>query len=579
MASVYRKTVTRKLPADAELFTRKGERFAQWKDGKGKRQSAPVFENREGSLRVRIESGTFVAKYRDGQGIVREFSTGCRSKDGAMAVLKGLTDRAEKVKSGILTTAEDAISHHVQTPIGEHVEAYLTHHRNRGSSPTHLEGIQIRLDRLVREVPFVRLSDIREDAISRWLSARLKENMAARTRNSYLEVIKAFCSWCVQTDRLASNPLGKVRKADQQTDRRIVRRAMTEEELRRLLYVATWRPLAEFGRDAVAKDPSERKSARDTWTKAPLTIDALSAAVERAREKLKDNPTFIAKMERRGRQRALVYKTLVITGLRRGELASLTVGSLHLDGPVPYAALEAASAKNRQATEIPLRDDLAADLRVWMTDKLEALSGPTVPLTGSLQSLPLDMPLLDVPRQLVKTLDRDLAVAGISKIDDRGHSLDVHALRHSFGTLLSVGGVAPRIAQAAMRHSSIVLTMNVYTDPRLLDVRQALDALPSLPLNGSPQQDRQRAKATGTDDHRSVAPTVAPNLGKRCILGSTADNSADWAVSAKGQKNPDKASASRGFPERARQDSNLQPLVPKTSALSIELRTHNRKSA
>ena len=71
MASVYRKTVTRKLPAGAELFTRKGERFARWKDGKGKRQTAPVFEGRDGSLRVRMESGTYIAKYRDGQGIVR----------------------------------------------------------------------------------------------------------------------------------------------------------------------------------------------------------------------------------------------------------------------------------------------------------------------------------------------------------------------------------------------------------------------------------------------------------------------------------------------------------------------------
>jgi hypothetical protein len=29
-----------------------------------------------------------------------------------------------------------------------------------------------------------------------------------------------------------------------------------------------------------------------------------------------------------------------------------------------------------------------------------------------------------------------------------------------------------------MRHSDIKLTMNVYTDPKLLDVRAALDALP-----------------------------------------------------------------------------------------------------
>jgi hypothetical protein len=34
------------------------------------------------------------------------------------------------------------------------------------------------------------------------------------------------------------------------------------------------------------------------------------------------------------------------------------------------------------------------------------------------------------------------------------------------------------VAQAAMRHSSIDLTMNIYTDPTLLDVAGAINALP-----------------------------------------------------------------------------------------------------
>ena len=45
-----------------------------------------------------------------------------------------------------------------------------------------------------------------------------------------------------------------------------------------------------------------------------------------------------------------------------------------------------------------------------------------------------------------------------------------------------MAGVPPRVAQAAMRHSSIHLTMNVYTDPTLLDVGGAINALPDLSL-------------------------------------------------------------------------------------------------
>jgi hypothetical protein len=127
--------------------------------------------------------------------------------------------------------------------------------------------------------------------------------------------------------------------------------------------------------------------------------------------------------------------------------------------------------------------------------------------------------VFNVPDALVKILDRDLVAAGlarrvegpdgkvrIDKRDDRGRTLDVHALRTTFGTLLSKDGVAPQTAQAAMRHSDIRLTMGVYTDPKLLDVRGALDALPSLPLAGAHQ-----AKATGTEGPASSACTAACN--------------------------------------------------------------------
>jgi integrase len=77
--------------------------------------------------------------------------------------------------------------------------------------------------------------------------------------------------------------------------------------------------------------------------------------------------------------------------------------------------------------------------------------------------------------------------ADISKRDERGRTVDLHALRHTFGTHLSKNGVAPRTAQAAMRHSSLDLTMNVYTDPSLLDVAGALEALPKLPLSRAVQ--------------------------------------------------------------------------------------------
>ena len=116
---------------------------------------------------------------------------------------------------------------------------------------------------------------------------------------------------------------------------------------------------------------------------------------------------------------------------------------------------------------------------------------------GRRPTLPPDTPIFTVPAGLVRILDRDLQLAGIPKRDERGRTVDVHAMRHTFGTLLSKGGVTPRTAQAAMRHSDVNLTMNTYTDPKLLDVAGAMEALPALPLGAGPQREAVAAKCNG----------------------------------------------------------------------------------
>ena len=216
---------------------------------------------------------------------------------------------------------------------------------------------------------------------------KIELGMAARTRNSCLTALKGFCTWCVKNRRLTSNPLASVAKADEQSDWWKIRRAMTEAELARLLYVALWRPLAEYGRETVRKPASKVTGKRKTWNPAQLAFKTIDAAVDRAREKLAENPERIAELE----------------------------------------------------------------------------------------------------------------VAGIPKKDDQGRTIDVHALRHTFGTMLSQNGVAPRTAQAAMRHSKIDLTVNLYTDPRLLDVAGAMDALPTMSLTSDLAVTPERVTLTGTD--------------------------------------------------------------------------------
>ena len=95
MGTVFKKTFTKPLPADAELFTREGQQFARWKDAKGKTRKALVTASKDGQPRILIEAKTYTAKYRDGDRIVREVSTGCRDEQAARSVLADLERRAE----------------------------------------------------------------------------------------------------------------------------------------------------------------------------------------------------------------------------------------------------------------------------------------------------------------------------------------------------------------------------------------------------------------------------------------------------------------------------------------------------
>jgi len=536
MGTVFKKTATKPLPAGAKIIVRKGEQLAEWTDRKGKRKTAPLTTGRDGSPRIVITARTYTAKYRDGTGIVREVATGCRDESAARSILTDLEKRADKVRSGIRSVAEDSAIDHQGTPLADHFAAYLLSMESAGVCKMHRDNVRRALRRLAADCGFRRLGDLRREALEQWLVGREKAGMGARTRNTYRAAAVAFCNWCMETGRLLVNPLARVAKAAEDTDPRRQRRALTEDELRRLLDVAQRRPLAEYGRLTVRKPKDQTdgkaKRKRSTWTKLPLSAEDLDAATDRARQRLAKNPELVAAMESLGWERALIYKTLVLTGLRKGELASLAVGQLVLDADPAFLVLDAADEKNREGNSIPLRADLAADLRQWLADKAkaaqEATAGQVLRMPTAGLTLPADTPVFHVPRDLVRILNRDLAAAGIPKRDERGRTVDVHALRHCFGTLLSRAGVAPRTAQAAMRHSSLDLTMNTYTDPKLLDVAGAVESLPSLPLRPEDGQSTASAlelSATGTEDSRAsrFAPKFAPTTGKPCISGSILD--------------------------------------------------------
>ena len=112
--------------------------------------------------------------------------------------------------------------------------------------------------------------------------------------------------------------------------------------------------------------------------------------------------------------------------------------------------------------------------------------------------------------ELSMDLNRDRAVSGVAKQDGRDRVVDFHSLRHAIATNRSKVDVSPSVAQAAMCHSSIDLTMNVYTDPRLLDVQDdAANAKRSLSSTDSERKEWDRWDSNPEPkDYESSALTV-----------------------------------------------------------------------
>jgi integrase len=497
VGSLRRKYATKALPVGAVIVIKRGRRVARWTGRPGTVHEAEVVVGRDGSERIKVDTKCWYAKYLRADGTQDERTTGCRDKRMASQLLAEWEAQEEKIKSGLASAADFVRAASGQAPLASHLDSYVSHLATAGTTERHQRETRAKIERIAADCGWRRLSEVTGNGFAHWLDLRHSEGMGATTRNRHVEALRAFVRWAVKAGRLATDPLVSVDKVDARADRRRERRALTADELARLLQAARERPLHEI--HIVTRGPNK---------------DKLGA---------KPSARSVARATALGHERALIYKTLTLTGLRRGELASLTVARAVLDDDRPHLLLDAADEKSRRGARIELRDDLAEDLRGWLRDRLErarraaAAKGHTPPLR-----LDPNAKLLEVPTSLVKILDRDLKFAKIAKKDDLGRTIDVHSLRHSHASHLARAGVPLRTAQAAMRHSDPKLTANSYQDPHLIDVRGALDALPALPLDGGVHDNEVAAlrRAVGGDAEGAVrlAPGLAPTSVQTCTF-------------------------------------------------------------
>ncbi len=121
--------------------------------------------------------------------------------------------------------------------------------------------------------------------------------------------------------------------------------------------------------------------------------------------------------------RAAVYQTILYTGLRRNEINGLRWSDFDFSATPAQLKVPSSLAKNRKASTHYLRPELTDTLARF---RPEGAKPGDYAFRGQVPT--------------VTTLKRDLGKAGIPFEDERGRRIDLHALRTTFGTLLSASG-------------------------------------------------------------------------------------------------------------------------------------------
>jgi len=245
MATVYRKKIIRPMPDGAQIVAQRGRQFACWYDGRGQRRMAEIAVGRDGVVRIATRTATYYARYRDGNGRRQDVPTGCRDETAARAVLADLVRRSELVKANVITPREDVIAGHQDTPLLEHMETWLAHLEAKGVTPGRVKTNRERFTQVAGDCDWARLTDLDGPDLERWMVEKAKKGTSAGSRNGYREACVAFANWAVRAKRLGETPFAHVPKADTTVDCRRKSRALTEDELARLLDATRRQPLLE----------------------------------------------------------------------------------------------------------------------------------------------------------------------------------------------------------------------------------------------------------------------------------------------------------------------------------------------
>lgn len=120
MGSIFKQSVSRPIPADAEMVTKDGRPFARWRVH-GKLRTAPLSED---GTRIVTKSSTYYGRFRDASGVVVTRPTGCRDEQAARQLLATWMREVEQILAGTLDPKKLTTSRHSSSSLESHLVEY-----------------------------------------------------------------------------------------------------------------------------------------------------------------------------------------------------------------------------------------------------------------------------------------------------------------------------------------------------------------------------------------------------------------------------------------------------------------------
>lgn len=412
-------TATASRPKEKEReVTMWKKKTVRWYAGK---QLVP--SGTEGAIKRTIESKKFYGTLKTCDGRSQQIPL-TDERGTSEAMLRRLQSEADRERAlGIGSKDKERLR-----PLQEHLADYKHHLKSRENGAVHILNTMARLTAIVKAIGAETIADLDVNRISRTL-AKFREQGPPSTRpgmrqkpigvstsNHYARSVKSFSRWLWTEGRTTEDVLRSLKMLNGRIGKKRQRRALVGQQPQLLIDSTRSSSHTIRGRD---------------WRLKP-------------------------------HDRAMLYTLAIFTGLRASELASLTTNSIDLERRT--VTVQACYSKRRREDVLPLHVSLIDPFREWLSNRNGTLWPGKWAKHGMMASI----------------LRRDLKCASIPYVDEHGRVLDFHSLRHTFITSLARAGVSPSDAKKLARHSTITLTMDVYTHVETDELRRSLDTVPGL---------------------------------------------------------------------------------------------------